>query len=631
MIFLDTETELIRQGVLAPRLVCLQVARGDESPWLAVAGIDPVEEIVRELLDAGQVVVGHNVAYDMLVLATEYPDLWPAILDAYEADGVTDTMLRAQLVAIAAGTHKREKYSLEALAWKVGVKKDGDDPWRSKYSLLRGVPFERWPAAARRYALHDIEATRAVYLRQRPPSVHAPTQEVIPPAVTEGLPVSPDEFRQARAALVLHVIGATGVRTDPAAIGRLEAGVQRELGELREILQREGLISRGGTRSTASARERMTDVMGAAAPRTKTGLIALDEESCQKSGDPILESFAKYGSLQSFRSRIQRLRKGVEIPLTPRFRPLKQSGRTGCAAGAHGYQIQNMRRAEGERECFIPRRPGSVFLAVDYDGAELHSLAQMCVWTVGYSRLADALNRGLDPHLLMAARALGRDYEELTEILAHHDHPEHAAIKLARQGSKIANFGYPGGMGAQSFVAYAAGYGMELTVSDAEKLKADWLKAWPEMPEYFAWIRDAHRWHATRARTADRELTTIRHPMSGRVRGEVFYTAACNSYFQGLAADAAKDAGWHLLRATRGGDLQGWLLWNFVHDEYLLEGPVEDGDRAAKVVQRIMIEAATRWMPDLHHSAEATLMRRWSKSAEPTFDAAGRLVPWDAR
>ena len=42
-----------------------------------------------------------------------------------------------------------------------------------------------------------------------------------------------------------------------------------------------------------------------------------------------------------------------------------------------------------------------------------------------------------------------------------------------------------------------------------------------------------------------------------------------------------------------------------------------------------MEEAMQKWTPDVPVAASAVLMRRWSKGAEPTFSAEGKLVPWE--
>jgi hypothetical protein len=56
--------------------------------------------------------------------------------------------------------------------------------------------------------------------------------------------------------------------------------------------------------------------------------------------------------------------------------------------------------------------------------------------------------------------------------------------------------------------------------------------------------------------------------LTGRLRANASYCARHNTVFQGLAADGAKLALWLLWRA-------GYRIVNFIHDEVLIEIPVD--------------------------------------------------------
>jgi hypothetical protein len=591
MIYLDTETALIEQGTLAPPLTCLQFALDDGPIVVAVQDVDDVLSLTREILEHH--IVGHNIAYDFLVLATEYPDLRSDVLRAYREDRVHDTLIREKLLRISKGTLKGARFSLAHLAAHYGEQKDADDPWRLRYGELRGIPYDQWPSAAREYAVHDVEVTRHVYQCQTD---------------------TPDEARQCRAAYLMHCIGAQGVHTDPAAVAAFEQQIEEEYRIDQGVLQAAGLVRADGTKDTKAAKSRMVAICEEP-KKTKKGDISLDEESCLLSGDGILQAYQRYGSHRNLRTRLQDLKKGYVKSLNSRFDSLVESGRTSCSKGNHGYQIQNMRRKPGERECFIPRA-GNVFLACDFDSFELCALAQAQMWIVGHSALAEAINGGLDPHLAMAASMLGMGYDAAKQAYDGGDE----RVAETRQGAKIANFGYPGGLGAKGFISYARGFGVDLDLDRALELKEGWLDKWPEMHDYFRWI-NGHQWQEIHRGGRAQRVTSIKQMRSQRIRGAVSYTQACNSLFQGLAADAAKAAGWALLEWGR------WPMWNFVHDEYLLEGPEQEGHDAAMEVQKIMEESAQEWMPDVKISASPTLMYRWSKRAKKVWNN-GRLVPW---
>ena len=143
--------------------------------------------------------------------------------------------------------------------------------------------------------------------------------------------------------------------------------------------------------------------------------------------------------------------------------------------------VQNPRRLPGIRECFTPRQ-GKVFAQGDFSGLELHTLAQTCVTLFGESHLAEVLNAGLDPHTAFAADILGISYEEAVRRYEAGDEE----VENARQTSKVANFGFPGGLGAEKLCLFARKtYGVILTEERAKELKLQWLDRWPEIAGFF--------------------------------------------------------------------------------------------------------------------------------------------------
>jgi DNA polymerase-1 len=299
----------------------------------------------------------------------------------------------------------------------------------------------------------------------------------------------------------------------------------------------------------------------------------------------------------------------------------------------------------GARECFRPR-PGYVYAQADFPQLELYTLAQCCVTWLGQSKLAEALNAGLDPHLLVGATIVGISYDDAKRALKDSKHLLHVQVKEARGAGKVANFGFPGGLGIDSLIAFAwKAYGVRLTRDLAKKLKEQWYAALPEMPLYFA------RVNALCANESGR--ATVETLWTKRIRGQASYCAACNNGFQALGADCAKRAMCLITKAQyvgtpseryknaiRQSNAAPYLLsplFNsrtvaFVHDEFIAE--VRDDERAhdaAHELAALMVEGANVYLPDvpiLLSKMEPLLMRRWSKKAEPTFDARGRLVPW---
>src|SRR5262249_40690961 len=86
----------------------------------------------------------------------------------------------------------------------------------------------------------------------------------------------------------------------------------------------------------------------------------------------------------------------------PRYTPLLRTGRTSCSSP----NVQQVPRAGGIRELFVAT-PGHLLMAVDYAAIELRTLAAVCEARFGYSRLADTIRDGIDPHCYTAAMLLG--------------------------------------------------------------------------------------------------------------------------------------------------------------------------------------------------------------------------------
>jgi DNA polymerase I-like protein with 3'-5' exonuclease and polymerase domains len=289
---------------------------------------------------------------------------------------------------------------------------------------------------------------------------------------------------------------------------------------------------------------------------------------------------------------------------------LVDSGRT----SARRPNVQQVSRDGGLRECYIAR-PGHVFIGADYDTLEMRSLAQVAYRMFGTSRMRDVLIEGRDLHLDFAAKLLGISYDEAVRRYAEGDQE----VKAARQFAKVADFGFPGGLGAATFTEYAQGYGLDMTEAEARRLKDQFVVAWPEMGPYFRAAGDVT--------AADNPKRTWAIQGYGRARGNITYTRACNTPFQGLAADGAKEALWLVQKAcwTPGDALCGSRIALFVHDEIIIETPESDLKRKGERLVECMVEGMQRWIPDVPITAEPVVMRRWSKDAHNNDNEV-----WDA-
>ncbi len=636
----DTETALIRPALLAPPLVCVTW----QSPGrpAQIAHVATAEPLLRGWLESDCILVGHNVAYDLAVVGERFPSLRPLIFQAYAADRVTDTMLRQQLLDIAGGVYRgrfvsHEKYVPHDYTLETTTRRNTEmrlvkDAWRLSYGEFLDTPLSDWPTkavevAARlgiegdpmrcaEYPLDDARATLAIYLAQEKHAAYLA-----------------DQFRQARAAWALHLSSAWGLRTDEVGVETLRRETQAEYDDVEQELKQLGLVRENGTRDTKAAVSRMLHVceeekltVRRTASHTKeceeeagifvaTCHVCLDSDACNATGDDILEMYARASTLKKVLSNdVEALSKGIRYPVHTRY-GIAESGRTTSSKP----NVQNLRRKAGIREAFAPR-PGKVFAAADYPQLELYTLAQCCATWLGQSKLAEALNAGLDPHLAMAAQIVGCSYEEAASRISDED------IDNARQTAKVANFGFPGGLGIAKLCLFAKKtYGVDLTEAAAKRLKAQWYAQWPEMPHYFARINALC--------DNDSGKASVETLFTKRYRGGASYCAACNNGFQALGADCAKEALWRVCREQY--DVPSSALYNtrtvaFVHDEIIIEAPGASAHEAAMRLADVMVEGANTYLPDVRirrAKVKPLLMSRWSKKAKPVF-ANGRLVSW---
>ncbi len=617
----DTETHLIAPGLAAPPLVCVSWATADR------VGLFAREEGLRflhaALVDPDFLIIGHNVAYDMAVLcAAGGQPMIDAVFTAYAADRVRDTMIRAMLLSIARGTFafERKRMGLAALGKEhLGVDLDkGEDTWRMRYSELDNMPIAVWPEEARAYALRDGRTTFDLFT-------------ALPPTASDF-----DEGNQVRAAFALQLMTVWGLRTDPVAVQKLEARLRGEQQHLLAQLVPTGWIRATGVKDTKVLRdyvEAQFAVQGIQAPRTAPskkfpgGQIKINEETLQLINDPRFEPFLKYERNKKILGTfIPVVRRGTQVPLNPRY-GMAETGRTTCSKGEVkdragkkqivGANVQQLPRAKGVRDCFVPR-PGWVFGAADWNSAELCALAQVMFSWFGFSKMRIAIQKGRDLHVDLASELLGVSYEDAMVRKAAGDEE----IKDARQFSKIGNFGLAGGMGARTFVIHARGKGHRTTLEKAEHLKRTWKHKWGMNP-YFDAIGEL---------TKETGPCRIVQYGSGRVRGRLNFPQAANTFFQGLVADAAKTMLFAVAVACyhdRTSPMYGSRPVVFAHDEVIIEAPEAQAAAATDELSRIMNAEGQRWMPDVPITSEPALMRRWIKGAKTIRDAQGVLQVYE--
>ena len=737
----DTETHLIRPGLLTPPMVCLTHA--DSNGEFGIFDRPDGVAWFREHIEDDTILwVGHNVAYDMGVMMNEAPDTVPAVFRAYAESRVSDTMLRESVLLNAFGKYANKPPNLAQLVKKYlnrdrSAEKSGPDVWRLRYNELDGVPLSIWPKAARSYAIDDALDTLEVFRMQtkaygRGVQASGSWTPLIVDLPVDGYSGVINEPDQCRAGLALQLMSIWGMRVDQKRAEDLRAEYADEVTRLTALLVSKGLKNPDGSTITKAVKRQIIDTLTATATpehRAKVAAITAAAEADWyaaenlavklgnrkkvrnwtatrahkaevaawklagfklptteggevKKGADVLEEIAECwpetvaklteGADGATRMRVydglagddideERRRwakEGYELPstdvpflvahaaaekrlstylepmveageyaLTPGYGVFKRSGRT----SSFKPNIQNFPRSGGERECFVPRE-GHLFVAADYSTLELRAWAQVCLDLGIASEMATALRAGRDLHLDLGAQMMEITYEEAERQYAG-DAGSVAEQRCAvfRGAAKPANFGLPVGMGTAKFESSARkSYGVnfaELGVA-AEDVRSAWYERWSEARAYFNHVSSILRVVDIKTEIdpdtgeeIEKEVRkcAIRHPRSGRVRGGCFFTDAANSYFQGMAADGAKEA---LFRVAyecyvdTASPLFGSRPVAFIHDEIMLESPGPKAQGAARRLSQVMVEAMEMYIPDIPIICEADIFDRWCKYAK---------------
>lgn len=661
----DAETHLTQPGLAAPPIVCGSVAnstgchlldRPQALAWLRRALRDPVGHIV-----------GTNIVYDLACAAACEPELLPLIFQALEDDRIHDVAIREGLIDIARGDMAErgedgisERYGLALLVSRyfkgpdgkplnIREEKKGATSWRKRYAELEPLPIEQWPWKARVYPLRDVAFPLAIFHMQ------------------EGGANLHDEGNQVRAAWALHLMTVWGCRSNAEAVAALRVRVEAEDRRSTLEFQKCGIIRADGTENQARLAELVTAAYAGDPPRTPTGRVSSDRDTLAESGDLLLERYATAGKNDKYLTTyLPILERGTVVPWNPQFNVLVATTRVSSDA-------QQFPQNGGVRECWVPRE-GRVICSTDYPGVELRTMSQRAIKVVGFSKMAEVMNNGGDPHLIAAASFMGISYAEALARYESGDALARALVKIFRDLGKIWNFGKGGGMGpgAMTYNARKSKSGETTTAPDgtvyqgsrfclltkiaehcgtvketvtvqgkkrkicsaclavAKKLDAGWLVAWPEQKALFAL--------ASKLAKASRYLVAEIPTPTPIIRGKCGYTQWLNTAFQGLAAAAMKRAMWLVCcemywEKFSAGVLFGSRLLLQVHDELISELLEDRAPEAGDRIAHIMGDTLKLYVPDLAAACEVepALSRTMTKKAQTVRNAAGRLQVWEPK
>lgn len=578
----DPDVTIVGHGVANDAAVLTQAASGDTRPGFGSAWADTF------------------AAYDahrVRCTAVRQRLLGVALDDITREDARLSTVARHLLGEQCGAEKKAPKAALALLReavpyadWPADVL--AATPWRFKFDLLRATPIEGWPADALDYVRSDALLPRRIFERQseiaggdwitneRERTRAALDLHVLAipgwltdrPRVRRLLALYSKLIDQCtRYTIAAGIVRETvvwahkpdhpGHRTERSVDTKhVQLLVYQALGEetpLAKAARKRGMEPSSCTPEqhlAHAARDRgaigKAIVARGGAPLDFVDAIAAAENDTlgqllEASGDAELNAY-RTGEYAKKLVTSFLLNYDTDKRVRTSYSELVATGRTSArgSKSAYSINIQNQPTDRGKpqeyqlRGCVVPGED-RVLVGSDYGQIELCALGHLFT-LVGRahtgdptyeSTLARAINDGEDCHVKVASGLVGISYAEGLALHAAED----PHFGLMRKTAKPVNFGPPGGMGARAFVDFAlTAYDVVFTLAESKAAIALWKATWVEAPWYFAQINDACR--------AGGGLATIRQLYSGRVRGRCHYTAACNTLFQGLAADGALEA-----------------------------------------------------------------------------------------
>lgn len=351
-----------------------------------------------------------------------------------------------------------------------------------------------------------------------------------------------------------------GVKTDQAAVARLKAQYTDRHAEVHEYLAAElGEDALGGEGSNDALTEALLRIGVPLTRKTDSGKLATNKFAlAQFEKDyPQIEALSEYRTLERFLSTYIGAVDGVDVVHTS----FRQCEAWTSRMSSSRPNLQNLPKRAGKevREVFVPRE-GMCFVVADYDSIEARFLAYY-LNDKDYSQL---IEDGHDPHAWMAANVYGGRVEDYVKGSSGED---------KRETAKNVTYAICYGAGAPRV--------SDMTGLSRDEAKALISKVKGSLPGYYDLMK--------RIRTKIERLGHV-NTIIGRkqvVNKEKAYVGL-NAIIQGSAAEAIKLA---LVAVDSVVTPYGATPLLVVHDEIVVEAPIDCADEVLRVTQEAMTNA----------------------------------------
>ena len=507
------------------------------------AVLDDLRAIFR---DPGPVKTGHNLKFDLSVLAGH----------GIEVAGVChDTMLAHALI------DPGQRHNLDALAENfLGY---SPIPFSELFPEARkGAELDYSAVDATRladYAIEDADVALRLWQVLEPKLAETGQSKVFHEVETPLLPVLADMERE-------------GIRLDRDILAETGASLEQHIDQLRQSIHRAA-----GREFNLNSPKQLGEVLfdelkiADKPKKTRTGQYATGEQVLAQLAPhhPIAAELLEYRQFAKLKSTYVDALPDAIDPDTGRVHT--HYGQVQTATGrltSTDPNLQNIpvrsERGREIRRAFVPRE-GWLLLAADYSQIELRILAAL----TGDRGLLDAFRAGRDIHTATAARVFGAAPEDVT--------------REQRATAKMVNFGIPYGISAFG-LAQRLG---TVTRAEAQSIIDSYFEQFPGIPHYMERMKAFAREHGYVETVTGRRrhLPDIRSA-NGPVRSAAERNAI-NMPIQGTAADMIKIAMVRVHHRLRERNLNTRMLLQ-VHDELIFDLDPEEETEAREIVDQGM-------------------------------------------
>ncbi len=374
-----------------------------------------------------------------------------------------------------------------------------------------------------------------------------------------------------------------------ARMEHIGIGVDREaLTQIRDVLNssasefRDAVVSDAGhefnVNSTKQLREVLFDELGLTPhKKTKTG-FSTDAQTLEKlrGEHPIIEHLIAYREVEKLRSTygeglLAEVGPGDRIRATFNQTVARTGRLSSDAPNLHNIPIRSD-RGRVFRSAFIAPS-GSRLVVADYDQIELRCIAHLS----GDPGLVRAFEAGDDIHTTVAARVFDVDPSEVD----HH----------MRSKAKMVSYGLAYGM-----EAYGLAQRLNIATSEASEILESYFAAFPSVRDYMDHTVDEARARGYTETLFGRRRNIPELASPNRQIRQAGERQAMNAGIQGLAADIFKVALIELDSQLASAELRSRIVLQ-VHDEILVEAPIDEVDSATDLVRSTMTGAYQLCVP----------------------------------